>query len=92
MVLDVSKSSLLKHCPICVAGSNGLEELEAIDPSFEEYEPTLFNESSQDWERTLQTSDVNQKLDLAINEFLVKLSPYLLIKSAQKALEWLIYR
>ena len=74
------------------SGSNGLEELEAIDDTFEDFQQTLFNESSKDWERSLQISEVNEKLDKAIEEFLIKSSPYLLIKSTHKALEWLIYR
>ena len=74
------------------SGSNGLEELEAIDDTFEDFQQILFNESSQDWERSLQTSEVNEKLDKTIEEFLIKSSPYLLIKSTHKALEWLIYR
>ena len=74
------------------SGCNGLEELEAIDDTFEDFQRTLFNESSQDWERSMQTSEVNEKLDQTIEEFLIKSSPYLLIKSTHKALEWLIYR
>ena len=77
---------------IIFSGSNGLEELESIDETFEEFEQTLFNDTSQDWERSLQTKDINEKLDETIEEFLIKVSPYLLIKSVHKTLEWLIYR
>ena len=71
---------------------SGLEELSNIDSAFNNYEDTLFNASSQNWERAIQTKEVNEKLDETIGKFLVHLSPYFLLKSAHKALEWLIYR
>ena len=73
-------------------GISGLEDLENVDPTFQEFEATLFNESSQEWERSLQTNEVNQQLDGTIADFLVKISPYLLLRSSHKTLEWLIYR
>ena len=43
-------------------------------------------------ERSIQTKEVNDKLDEVIEEFLCLLSPYFLLKPAHKTLEWLIYR
>ncbi|XP_052098508.1 HEAT repeat-containing protein 1-like [Mytilus californianus] len=73
-------------------GTNGLEELETIDESFEEFEENLFANSSLSFERSIQTKEVNDKLDETIDRFLYRLSPYCLLKPAHKALEWLIYR
>ncbi|ESP03634.1 hypothetical protein LOTGIDRAFT_180093 [Lottia gigantea] len=73
-------------------GINGLEELSSINPVFREFEKSLFNENAQNFQRAVQTKEVNEKLDETITEFLLHLSPYFLLKPAQKALEWLIFR
>ena len=77
---------------ICSAGIGGLEELIEIDSIFIEYEKSLFNESATGLQRLTQSADVNKKLDETIRVFLIHLSPYFLLRPAQKALEWLIYR
>ena len=71
---------------------NGLEELETIDDSFDEFELSLFDKNNIDWERSIQTKQVNQQLDASIRRFLIMMSPYFSLRSAHKALEWLIYR
>ena len=71
---------------------NGLEELETIDAAFEEFELTLFDKNNSDWERSVQTKEVNQQLDANIRRFLILMSPHFALRSAHKALEWLIYR
>ncbi|XP_074642790.1 HEAT repeat-containing protein 1-like [Tubulanus polymorphus] len=73
-------------------GLNGLQELENIDREFEEFNDVLFSDASQNFERSVQTKEVNKKLDESISKFLIKLSPYFLLRPAHKALEWLIYR
>lgn len=70
--------------------SNGLEELKAIEPAFGVFQETLFSELSKKMERSLQTKEVNERLNKQISEFLRYLSPYFLLKPAHKALEWLI--
>ena len=72
-------------------GRNGLEELIAIDPTFSQFEDTLFQESSKEFERSVQTPDVLDELDRNLSVFLRRLSPYLLLKPAQKCLEWLVH-
>ncbi|XP_041360165.1 HEAT repeat-containing protein 1-like [Gigantopelta aegis] len=98
---DTRKTSLLFN-PVDAAaldretffalGINGLEELESIDAGFEEFHRSLFSEASQTFERSVQTKEVNEKLDKTISSFLLRLSPYFLLRPAHKALEWLIYR
>lgn len=73
-------------------GTNGLEELKAIDPRLAEFERTLFDETSQHLERAVEDKHANDKLDNLINRFLILLSPYVNLKGAQKTLEWLIQR
>ena len=73
-------------------GLNGLEELKVIEPAFSTFENSLFGDNSKSLERALQSKDVNEKLDKHISKFLQYLSPYFLLKPAQKVLEWLIRR
>ncbi|NXK60082.1 HEAT1 protein, partial [Sylvietta virens] len=73
-------------------GCTGLEELMGIDPSFEEFQSSLFSSTSKGLERSVQTKAVNQQLNKNISLFLIHLSPYFMLKPAQKCLEWLIHR
>ena len=72
-------------------GRNGLEELISIDPTFSQFEDALFHESCKEFERSVQTTDVLDELDRNLSLFLRRLSPYLLLKPAQKCLEWLVH-
>ncbi|XP_048255630.1 HEAT repeat-containing protein 1-like [Haliotis rufescens] len=73
-------------------GVNGIEELEGIDPSFLDFHESLFSEGSLTFERSVQSKEVNKKLNTVISKFLLKLSPFFLLKAAQKSVEWLIQR
>ncbi|PKU48578.1 heat repeat-containing protein 1 [Limosa lapponica baueri] len=74
------------------AGCTGLEELMGIDPSFEVFQSSLFSSVSKGLERSVQSKAVNQELNKNISLFLIHLSPYFMLKPAQKCLEWLIHR
>ena len=71
-------------------GVNGLAELQTINPVFQSFQNSLFGNASMSFERTQQTSGSNEMLDVEIWRFLLEVSPYVLLKPAQKALEWLI--
>ena len=73
-------------------GLNGLEGLKVVDHSFSAFERSLFSESTKSLERTVQSKEANEKLDKQISKFLQYLSPYVMLKPAHKALEWLIRR
>lgn len=73
-------------------GLDGLEELKKLNPGFSQFENTLFCVTSKDFERSVQSEESNKKLNKVIKRFLLHLSPYFLVNSAHKALEWLIYR
>ncbi|NXU49691.1 HEAT1 protein, partial [Turnix velox] len=73
-------------------GCTGLEELMGIDPLFEEFQSSLFSSMSKGLERSVQSKAVNQELNKNISLFLIHLSPYFMLKPAQKCLEWLIHR
>ncbi len=73
-------------------GTNGFEELCLLDSGFEEFERVLFSDTSLTFERSIQTKEVNDSLNLTIRRFLIRLSPYFLLSPAHKALEWLVHR
>lgn len=73
-------------------GLDGLEELKKLNPAFSQFENTLFSITSKDFERSVQSEESNKRLNKVIKKFLLHLSPYFLINSAHKALEWLIFR
>ncbi|KAG7254717.1 hypothetical protein CRUP_004232, partial [Coryphaenoides rupestris] len=70
----------------------GLDELLGIEPVFAEFQDTLFSQASVTLERSVQSKEINAKLDEGISLFLARVSPYFLLKPAQKCLEWLIHR
>lgn len=73
-------------------GLDGLEELKSLNQTFSQFENTLFSAASKDFERSVQSEEDNKKLNKVIKRFLLHLSPYFLVNSAHKVLEWLIYR
>ncbi|KFO77095.1 HEAT repeat-containing protein 1 [Cuculus canorus] len=101
-LLDRSEvASLLFSCKEAAAidrdtffaiGCTGLEELMGIDPAFEVFQSSLFSSMSKGLERSVQSKAVNQELNKNISLFLIHLSPYFMLKPAQKCLEWLIHR
>ncbi|XP_064652664.1 HEAT repeat-containing protein 1-like [Lineus longissimus] len=92
LLFDPKEAANLDKETVYGIGLNGLEELENLDETFQEFEETLFSETAQDFERSTQTKEVNQKLNKTISQFLIKLSPYFLLKPAHKVIEWLVYR
>ncbi|KAF5893881.1 HEAT repeat-containing protein 1, partial [Clarias magur] len=73
-------------------GCTGLDELLGIESAFAEFQETLFSQASVTLERSVQSKEVNRKLDKDISLFLTRLSPYFLLKPALKCLEWLVHR
>ncbi|KAJ8305572.1 hypothetical protein KUTeg_016117 [Tegillarca granosa] len=92
LLFDPKEAASLDKETFYALGINGLDELQTLDGVFQQFETTLFAESSLTFERSIQTKEVNDKLDENISRFLSFLSPYCLLKPAHKALEWLIYR
>ncbi|CAG7837073.1 unnamed protein product [Allacma fusca] len=75
-------------------GLEGLKELYEINQGlFSGYfDSVIFNEAAKSLERAVQDKDTNERLDKVINEFLVAISPYMMIKAPLKCMEWLVYR
>lgn len=70
----------------------GFRELVELDPAFRKYERSLFSPASIGIDRFVQTKADNQELDKNIDNFLGLVGPRLLLRSATKALEWLVRR
>lgn len=68
----------------------GFRELVELDPALRKYERSLFSPSSISIDRFVQTRADNLELDRGIDDFLSLIGPRLLLKSAIKALEWLV--
>ncbi|XP_067844821.1 HEAT repeat-containing protein 1 isoform X2 [Heptranchias perlo] len=92
LLFDCKEAATIDRDTFFAIGCTGLEELIGIDPSFEEFQSTLFSQASKGLERSVQTKEVNARLNENILVFLTRLSPYFMLKPAQKCLEWLIHR
>jgi U3 small nucleolar RNA-associated protein 10 len=74
---------------ICV---EGFEELCILDPRFLAFATSIFGEQSKTEEREQMTAEENKELDAVLHSFLSLVGPRLLLKPAQKSVEWLIRR
>ncbi|XP_067286406.1 HEAT repeat-containing protein 1 [Pseudorasbora parva] len=92
VLFDPKDAATMDRCTFYALGCTGLEELIGIDPAFSEFQETLFSQASLTLERSIQSKEVNKKLDKSISLFLTRLSPYFLLKPALKCMEWLIHR
>uniref|UniRef100_A0A8B9TUE8 HEAT repeat-containing protein 1 n=1 Tax=Anas platyrhynchos TaxID=8839 RepID=A0A8B9TUE8_ANAPL len=92
LLFDCKEAAAVDRDTFFAIGCTGLEELMGIDPSFEVFQSSLFSPMSKGLERSVQSKAVNQQLNQNISLFLIHLSPYFMLKPAQKCLEWLIHR
>ena len=70
----------------------GYRELCALDPRFTPFARSLFSEQSKVEDRTQMTQKENDKLDGVLESFMTMVGPRLMLKPAEKALEWLVRR
>uniref|UniRef100_A0A915IYE5 HEAT repeat-containing protein 1 n=1 Tax=Romanomermis culicivorax TaxID=13658 RepID=A0A915IYE5_ROMCU len=73
-------------------GCSGFDELRTIDENFQQFKQHLFNDSSVGVQRAVMSREANDDLNATLDKFLLLLTPYFTLKSAHKAVEWLIYR
>uniref|UniRef100_A0A8C1WCD5 HEAT repeat-containing protein 1 n=1 Tax=Cyprinus carpio TaxID=7962 RepID=A0A8C1WCD5_CYPCA len=92
VLFDPKDAASMDRSTFYALGCTGLEELMGIDLAFSEFQETLFSQASLTLERSVQSKEVNKKLDKSISLFLTRLSPYFLLKPALKCIEWLIHR
>lgn len=70
----------------------GFEELCQLDARFARFRSTIFNEESQDQDRTQLAKAENEELDRQVDAFLRLVGARLRLMPAIKAIEWLIRR
>ncbi|KAM6897556.1 HEAT repeat-containing protein 1 [Xenentodon cancila] len=92
LLFDPKDAATMDRSTFYALGCTGLEELLGIEPAFLEFQDTLFSPASVTLERSVQSREVNEKLDAGISLFLTRLCPYFLLKPALKCLEWLVHR
>ncbi|KAE9965862.1 hypothetical protein BLS_000957 [Venturia inaequalis] len=74
---------------ICV---EGFQELCTLDRRFEPFYANIFSEQSKTEEREQMTAEENKELSIVLEDFLGLIGTRLLLKPAQKAVEWVIRR
>ncbi|XP_054899068.1 HEAT repeat-containing protein 1 isoform X2 [Poeciliopsis prolifica] len=92
LLFDPKDAAIMDRSTFYALGCTGLEELLGIEPAFLEFQDTLFSHASMTLERSVQSKEVNEKLDAGISLFLTRLCPYFLLKPAHKCIEWLVHR
>ncbi|KAM6951021.1 HEAT repeat-containing protein 1 [Aplochiton taeniatus] len=92
LLFDPKDAASMDRSTFYALGCTGLDELLGIEPAFAEFNDTLFSQASVGLERSVQSKELNEKLDRGISLFLTRLSPYFLLKPAQKCIEWLLHR
>lgn len=70
----------------------GFRDLCALDPRFVQFSRNIFSEQSKVEDRTQMTQKENEKLDEVLEAFIAMVGPRLLLKPAEKALDWLVRR
>lgn len=91
-MLNFQKCKYDLYNDLLLLGLSGLEELIKLCSEFNEFKKNLFSPSSIDLQRSVQDQRINNKLNRDIENFLILLSPYFLLNTAHKVLEWLIHR
>lgn len=71
---------------------DGYRDLCALDGRFLAFSQNLFSEQSKVEDRTKMTKKENEKLDTVLEAFLTLVGSKLMLKPAEKALEWLVRR
>lgn len=71
---------------------DGYRDLCALDPRFVQFSRSLFSEQSKVEDRTQMTQKENEKLNRVLEAFMTMVGPRLLLKPAEKAMEWLVRR
>ncbi|XP_061732027.1 HEAT repeat-containing protein 1 [Nerophis ophidion] len=92
LLFDPKEAATLDRSTFYALGCTGLEELLGLEPAFSEFQESLFSRASVTLERSVQSKEVNRKLDADVALFFTRLSPYFLLKPAHKCIEWLVHR
>lgn len=92
ILFDVKEAANKDREIIYDIGLSGLHELASLNPAFMQFEQTLFDRTARDLVRSVESTEVNARLNKNIKRFLIHLSPHFLLQPTYKCLEWLIRR
>uniref|UniRef100_A0A1I8QA80 HEAT repeat-containing protein 1 n=1 Tax=Stomoxys calcitrans TaxID=35570 RepID=A0A1I8QA80_STOCA len=92
ILFDPKEAATKDRRTIYDLGIHGLQELIVLNPTFQQFEQTLFDENTLQMERAVELQEVNELLNRNIKKFLQHLSPYFLLRPAHMCLEWLVRR
>lgn len=92
LLFDPKEAANINRDTFYKIGLEGLEELIERDQQFEYFRNNLFHIAGKDFERSIEDTKENNKLNKLIKHFLLCLTPYFMLHCSYKALEWLIYR
>ncbi|KAM8716313.1 hypothetical protein ACLKA7_003231 [Drosophila subpalustris] len=92
ILFDPKEAATKDRRAIYEIGVSGLQELTAFNPTFKEFQLTLFDEATLTLERAVEDAEVNMLLDASITKFLRLLSPYFMLRPAHMCFEWLLRR
>ncbi|BFZ59345.1 snoRNA-binding rRNA-processing protein utp10 [Saitoella coloradoensis] len=92
LLFDQAEAADQDYETVFAIAVNGYVELRSLDHRFDIFEKGLFSESSKGVNRDNVNAKENEDLDVAIVSFVQLLAPHFLLRSASKALEWLIRR
>lgn len=89
-LFDGKRAKQLTTEQIFAIAVSGMNELCALDTRFRPFVDSLFSTQALKTNRELMQNEVNQELDQTLDRFLCLLSPYFLLRSAHKVIEFLI--
>ncbi|XP_056631660.1 HEAT repeat-containing protein 1 homolog [Diorhabda sublineata] len=92
LLFNPKEAATLSKETVYQIGLEGLEELIQKNEVFSQFKHTLFHETSKSFERSVQTAEINEKLNKSLRRMLLSMSPYFLFNCSHKVLEWLICR
>jgi U3 small nucleolar RNA-associated protein 10 len=84
------ESAKIRSQDIHLLGLDGLNELIVMDNRFRKFKDELFDTNSLNFKRELQNNEVNEKLNEKLKNLLRLISPYFLLSSSHKVIEFLI--
>lgn len=92
ILFDAKEAATKDRQTIFDLGLSGLHELTNLNQIFRQFEKTLFQKSSVNMERSVETSQINKEIDIVIKKFFYCASPYFMLHPTHLCLEWLIRR
>ena len=92
ILFDPQEAMKMTHDVVLEIAKTGVETISEIDDKISNFSEVLFGDGTLKLERTMLQPTENEELTNKIRECLVALSPHMLLRPAQKCLEWLLFR